>query len=102
MTPAVVPVTLIAKLQDAFAASVAPVKLTDPDAAVAAIVPPPQAPVNPFGVATTNPVGRESVKAIALVASPSSGGAVMVKLRLLLPPTAMVAKPNDLAIEGAS
>ncbi len=47
--PAVVPVTFTLKVHEALAASVAPVKLTAPDPAVATMVPPPQLPASPFG-----------------------------------------------------
>jgi hypothetical protein len=40
---------------------VAPDRLTVPDPAVAVMVPPPQFPDNPLGVATSNPAGSMSV-----------------------------------------
>ena len=60
--PAVLPVTFMLKVHEAFDASVAPVKLMVPDPATAVIVPPPQPPMSPFGVETTSPGGTESVK----------------------------------------
>ena len=59
--PAAVPVTLRLNVHDPLAASVAPVRLTLPDPAAAVMVPPPQAPVTPLGVATRRPAGSESV-----------------------------------------
>jgi len=51
--------------------------------AVAVTVPLPQAPVSPFGVATTTPAGRLSVNAMPLSAL-AVFGLVMVKLSVLL------------------
>jgi len=52
------------KLQVVFAPSNAADRLTTPDPAVAVMVPPPHAPDNPLGVATTSPAGSVSVKPI--------------------------------------
>ena len=97
--PAVVPVTLTEKVQEALAASVAPDRLTDPDAAVAVMAPPPQEPVRPLGVDTTRPAGSGSVKATPLSDAPALG-LVMVKLRLAVPPTKMSVAPNELLMVG--
>src|SRR5262249_52080244 len=98
-TPAVVPVTLTEKVQLALAASDAPERLMLPAPAVAVIVPPPQEPVRPFGVETTRPAGRLSVKAtpfsVTLVF-----GFVMVKLSEVLPFSGILAAPNTLAMLG--
>jgi hypothetical protein len=64
--PAVVPVTLIVKVHEVPAARVAPDRLTTFEPAVAVIVPPPQEPVNPFGVETTRPAGNVSLKPMPL------------------------------------
>jgi hypothetical protein len=61
--PAAVPVTLTANEQLEAAATCPPDRETDVAPAVAEMVPPPQEPVRPFGVATTRPAGSESVKA---------------------------------------
>ena len=63
-TPAVVPVTLIENWHWAFCGMVAPAKETEPLPATAVIVPIPQLPARPFGVDTTRPAGRLSVKPI--------------------------------------
>ena len=84
--PVVVPVTLTEKVQEELAANVAPDRLTEPDAAVAAMVPPPQEPVRPLGVATTRPAGSESVKPTPL-SDELALGLVTVKLRVVVPPT---------------
>jgi hypothetical protein len=61
------------------------------------MVPPPQAPVNPFGVATVRPPGRASVKATPpRVTEPI--GFPIVKLRLVFAFTGIVAAPKDVPI----
>jgi hypothetical protein len=60
--PATVPVTFTVNVHDEFAASVAPDKLITFVPCVAVIVPPPQAPLSPLGVAITKPAGSVSVK----------------------------------------
>src|SRR5215471_3768570 len=69
--PAVVPVTFTEKLHDPLVPRVPPERLTLPDPAVAAIVPAPQLPVTPFGVATTSPVGSASLNATPLRVLPA-------------------------------
>src|SRR5437660_378242 len=68
--PAVVPVTLTENVHDepapGDAVSVPPDKLIEPLPATAVIVPAPQEPARPFGVETTRPAGRVSVKATPL------------------------------------
>src|SRR5882757_9146390 len=59
---ATMPATFTANVHDALAASDAPDKLITFAACVAVIVPPPQLPVSPFGVETTSPAGRVSLK----------------------------------------
>jgi hypothetical protein len=61
--PAEIPVTFTEKEHELLAATVAPDKLTVAVPAVAVIVPEPHEPVRPFGVATFNPEGNESVNA---------------------------------------
>ena len=56
-------------------------------------------PVCPFGVDTTRPVGNESENAMPLRLCVVFG-LVMVKLRLVLPFSGIVAAPNDLLIVG--
>jgi hypothetical protein len=99
-TPAVVPVTFTEKVQEVLGARVAPVKLTVEDAAVAVIAPPPQEPASPFGVDTTSPAGRLSVKATPVSAILFAAGFVMVKLRDVDPFSGIVEAPNDLVIVG--
>ncbi len=71
--PAVVPVTFTLNVHEPFAASAAPANVTDPDAAVAVIVPPPQVPVSPFGVETSSPAGKVSVNPTVLRPLPAFG-----------------------------
>jgi hypothetical protein len=100
-TPAVEPSTSIEKVQDPFPTSVAPDRFTVEVPAVAVMVPPPQLPVNPFGVATTSPEGRLSVKAMPVNTVPGLG-LVIVKLRVVVPFNGMLAAPKDLLIEGGA
>lgn len=60
-------------MQEAAEPSVAPVSLIEDEPATAAIVPPPQVPVTPLGVATTRPAGSESVKPTPVNESPVLG-----------------------------
>src|SRR5438067_1986805 len=95
-TPAAVAVTLTANRQEPPAGSVPPVRLMLPDPAVAAGVLPHE-PVSPLGVATTRPSGSVSVNATPV--SAVEFGLVMVKLRVVVPPTSTLA-PNRLSIAG--
>ncbi len=97
-TPADVVVTLTAKVQEVLAGSVALPRDTVPDPCVAVIVPPPQVPIRPFGVDTTTPPGKVSVKP-----TPVSGTEfvfVIVKAKVELPPTVMVLGLNAFIIIG--
>jgi hypothetical protein len=98
--PGVVPVTFTLKVHEALVASVAPVKLTAPDPAVAVIVPPPQLPLSPFGVETTRPAGSASAKPTP-VNVVARLGLSMVKLSEVDPFSGMLAAPKDLEIFGA-
>lgn len=61
-TPTVVPVTFTDIVQDVFAVSVAPLKLTELDPLVAVAVPL-HVLFRPLGVVTTSPAGKLSVNA---------------------------------------
>jgi hypothetical protein len=61
-SPRAIAVTLTENVQDAPEARVAPARLMLFEPATAVIVPPPQEPVRPFGVETTSPLGKGSVK----------------------------------------
>src|SRR6266851_4002903 len=98
--PAVVPVTFTEKVQEELVAKVAPDRVTLPEPAVAVMVPPPQLPVRPFGVATTKPAGSVSVKATPVSGMVLIAGFVMVKLKLVEPFSGMVTAPNALVIIG--
>jgi len=97
-TPAVVPCTLTTTVQLPLAAIVPPLRLIEPEPAVAVTVPL-QVLLNPFGVATTRPAGRLSVKATPLSATPVFGF-VMVKVSDVVPFSGIVAAPNALAMDG--
>jgi len=64
--PAAMPVTFTEKVHNELATSVAPDRLITFVPAVAVIVPPPQEPLRPLGVATTKPAGKVSLKATPL------------------------------------
>jgi hypothetical protein len=99
LTPAVEPVTFTLKLQEVLVARLAPLRATEVAPATAVIVPPPHVPVRPFGVATTRPAGRESVKAMPFkVTLPA--GFVIVKLSKVVPLTGTVAAPKDAEMEA--
>jgi hypothetical protein len=97
-TPAVVPWTLSETVHEALAASVPAVRLTEPDPAVAVVVPP-QVLVRPLGVATTRPAGRVSVNATPVRPVPAFGF-VMVKVSEVVPFRAMLDPPNALVMVG--
>jgi hypothetical protein len=97
--PALIPETFTAKLQDAPAASVAPVKFTLAEAANAVIVPPPQLPVRPLGAASTSPAGIVSVKPIPLNEALLLG-LDNIKVNDEVPFNATLAAPNTFAMVG--
>jgi hypothetical protein len=99
--PAVEPSTFTENVQLPPAASVAPERLTVEEPAKAVIVPPPQLPVRPLGLATTNPAGRLSVKAMPVRVVPVLGLSI-VKLKVVVPFNGMLAAPKDLLITGAA
>jgi hypothetical protein len=98
-TPLAAPVTFTLKVQDALAANVAPARLTLPDPAKAVIVPPPQVPVNPFGVATAKPAGSESVNATPVNVDVEFG-LFTANVSEVEPFSATLAAPNVFAIDG--
>src|SRR5580658_886747 len=98
--PAVVPVTITAKVHEAPAASVAPDSTTLFDPAAAVIVPPPQVPVNPLGVDTAKPAGRVSVKLMPLK-DELGLGFDKLKVSEMLALSATLVDPKLFAIVGA-
>jgi hypothetical protein len=98
-TPEVVPVTFTMTLQLVLTATVPPLKLTVPLPAVAVGVPP-QVLLSAFEFATTRPPGNGSVKAKPFSATVFAAGLVMVKVKLAVPFTGMVAAPNALLMLG--
>lgn len=101
LTPAVEPCMFTENVQDPPPVSDAPERLTMEDPAVAVIVPPPQLPVNPFGVATTKPAGKLSVKEISANVVLELGLSI-VKLKVVVLFNGIVAAPNNLLITGAA
>ena len=100
-TPVAIAKTSTAKLHEAPAASVAADNPTLPDPVVAAMVPPPQVPVKPLGVATSNPPGKVSVKPMPVSAMPELGLEIW-KVSNVIPFSATLAAPNDLEIVGGT
>ena len=100
-TPGMTPVTFTTKVQDALAGRVAPVRLMLLDPAVAVMVPPPQLPVSPFGVETTNPAGSVSVNPTTVRATVGFG-LTTTKLRLVLWFSGTVGAANDFASTGGA
>jgi len=94
-TPAAVPVTVTLNEQLALAASVPPVNEIMLGAVVVTV--PPQVVADPVG--TDSPAGSVSVKLIPVSASPEFG-LVIVKVRLVVPPTRMLAAPKPLVMVG--
>jgi len=99
LVPGVVPVTLIEKAQLALAAIVPPVRLMTLVADDAVIVPAPQVPVSPLGVAIVMPAGRLSVNATPV--NPMVVLAfVTVNESEVEPFSGTLAAPKDLEIVG--
>jgi hypothetical protein len=98
-TPSVPPETFTLNVHDALAANVAPARLTLPDPAKAVIVPPPQLPANPFGVATTNPAGNVSVNATP-VNPDEEFGLFTANVSEVEPFNATLAAPKVFVIDG--
>ena len=78
---------------------VPPARLTDEAPAV--IVPEPQDPVSPLGLATTSPAGNASVKPRPVSATVALGF-VMVKLSVVVAFRLILGAPNALAIDGGA
>ena len=78
-----------------------PVKLILVDPATAVAVPL-QVFDNPFGVATTSPVGRVSVNATPVSATVLAAGFVIVKVSVVVPFSGMLVGLNALAITGGA
>ena len=100
LRPVVVPCTLSVMVQDAPANKLAPLRLTVEEPAVAVAVPP-QVFDKPLGVATTKPLGRESVK-LTPVNVTRVLGLLMENVRLVVLPVRMELAPKDLAITGGA
>jgi hypothetical protein len=97
-TPVVEPVTVTLNEQLPLAASVPPLKLIR-FGDVVETMPPPQAAVGPE-VATVIPAGNVSVNAMPVKPCVELGF-VMLKVRLVVPPSRMLDCPNDFIMLGA-
>lgn len=100
-TPVAIAETSTVKLHEAPAASVAADSPTAPDPAVAVMLPPPQVPVRPLGVATSNPAGKVSVKPMPVSAVPELGLEIW-KVSNVNPFNATLPAPNDFEIVGGT
>src|SRR5262249_22620082 len=98
--PADVAVTLRLMVHWVDATSVPPERLMEPEPATAVTVPP-QTLLRLFGVATANPAGRLSVKAIPVRVMVGSL-LVMVNVRDVDPPKVMLGAPKALLNVGAA
>jgi len=98
--PAVVAVTLTLRLHDVPAAREAPLRLIEPDPGVAVRVPL-HLPLRSLGLVTTRPAGNASVYPTP-VKLDAPLGLPSVKLRNVVPFTAMLLFSKDLAIVGGS
>ena len=99
-TPAAVPVTFTANVQEPPAASVAAARLTDEVPPAAVNAPPPQVPVKPFGVETANPAGSESVNETPVRGTVLTAGLLTVNVSVVDPFNGILAAPNALVIAG--
>src|SRR5438046_3025590 len=97
-TPAVVPCTFTETVHEALVARVPADRLTEPEPATAVAVPP-QVLLRPFGVATTRPAGKLSVKATPVRAT-LVFGFVMLNVSDVVPFNGICAAPNALLIDG--
>ena len=97
-TPAVVAVTFTETAHEAPAATVPLDKLTADDPVIA-VMAPPQVFMRLLGVATSNPAGRLSVKAMPVRVA-LAFGLVMLNVSVIVPFSATVAAPNDFVIVG--
>jgi hypothetical protein len=99
LAPAVVPVTFTDNVQDAPAARVPPDRLTEDDPAAPVAVPP-QLLVNVGVEATTRPAGKLSLKATPVNAIAFTAVFEIVKLKLVLPLSGIVAAPKVFVMLG--
>src|SRR5437762_10007464 len=97
-TPAVVPCTFTETVHETLVARVPADRLTEPEPATAVAVPP-QVLLRPFGVATTRPAGKLSVKATPVRAT-LVFGLVMLHVSDVVPFNGICAAPNALLIDG--
>ena len=99
--PAVAPVTFTLTVQDAPATTLPPLRVINPLPAAAVTVPL-QLLVTPGAFATTNPAGIVSLNASPVNGTVFPAGFVIVKVRLVVPFSGIVAAPNDLLMDGGN
>ena len=96
--PSVVPWTFKEMLHEALAARVPAERLTEPEPAVAVVVPV-QVVVNPLGVATISPAGRVSIKDNP-VSEEAALGLLMLNVNDVVPLSVMLPAPKVLVMLG--
>jgi hypothetical protein len=101
-TPVVMPLTFTLNVHEAPIPSVAPDREIKAEPDVAVIVPPPQEPVCSFGVPTTTPAGKVSVKLMPLTGVAFEGGLMIVKVSAAIPFSGMVDGVNDFKMDGGN
>jgi len=94
-------VTFTPNVQDPLAGIVPPVSVMLVASAAAKSVPVPQDPMGTGGVLTTRPAGKLSVTAVP-VSPVDAFGLAMVKLSVVLAPSAMFAAPNVFVMDGGA
>lgn len=93
--------TLTETVQFEAAEMTPPERETELEPATADVVPA-QELVRPFGVATTRPEGKVSVKATPVSATGFAEGLVMVNVRDVTPPDAVLEAPKTFAMDGGA
>ena len=79
-----------------------PVSMTAPDPAVAVMVPPPQEPVSPFGLAIVSPAGSVSTNPTPVRGTALADGFVIVKLNALFVFGGTTVGLKSFAIDGGA
>lgn len=100
--PGAVPVTFSENVHEAFAARLAPLRLIRLVAWVAVMVPPPQVPARPLGVAMINPAGNVSLTPTPVSPTVLPEGLAIVKLKLADPFSGMLAALKASLIVGGA
>lgn len=101
-SPPMVPLTVTLNVQELLTPIVAPESVTLLEPAVAVMVPPPQVPFKPLGVARISPGGNESLKPTPVSAAVFAAGFVMVNMSEVVPLMPIFSAPNALLMTGGT